>query len=77
MTIGMWLLSLLGVDTSRVTSGLYMVVLGLGMGFLMQMTTLIAQNSVELRDTAWPAAHGCSSSRSSSRSAISRSEVFS
>jgi EmrB/QacA subfamily drug resistance transporter len=50
MTIGMWLLSLLGVDTSRVTSGLYMVVLGLGMGFLMQMTTLVAQNSVEPRD---------------------------
>ena len=46
MTIGMWLLSLLGVNTSRVTSSLYMVVLGLGMGFLMQMTTLIAQNSV-------------------------------
>ncbi len=38
------------VDTSRVTSGLCMVVLGLGMGFLMQMTTLIAQNSVEPRD---------------------------
>jgi hypothetical protein len=38
------------VDTSRVTSGLYMVVLGLGMGFLMQMTTLIAQNSVQPRD---------------------------
>jgi MFS family permease len=50
MTIGMWLLSLLGVDTSRVTAGLYMVVLGLGMGFLMQMTTLVAQNSVEPRD---------------------------
>jgi hypothetical protein len=27
-----------------------MVVLGLGMGFLMQMTTLVAQNSVEPRD---------------------------
>ena len=50
MTLGMCLLSLLGVDTSRVTSGLYMVVLGLGMGFLMQMTTLVAQNSVEPRD---------------------------
>jgi EmrB/QacA subfamily drug resistance transporter len=50
MTIGMWLLSLLGVNTSRVTSSLYMVVLGLGMGFLMQMTTLVAQNSVEPRD---------------------------
>jgi hypothetical protein len=33
-----------------VTAGLFMVVLGLGMGFLMQMTTLLAQNSVEVRD---------------------------
>ena len=38
------------MNTSRVTSGLYMVVLGLGMGFLMQITTLVAQNSVEPRD---------------------------
>ena len=29
---------------------LYMVVLGLGMGFLMQTTMLIAQNSVEQKD---------------------------
>ncbi|HUY51421.1 MAG TPA: MDR family MFS transporter [Streptosporangiaceae bacterium] len=50
MTIGMVLLSLLGVNTSRVTLGLFMVVLGLGMGFLMQMTTLLAQNSVQPRD---------------------------
>ena len=50
MTIGMYLLSLLGVHSSRVTSGLFMVVLGLGMGFLMQMTTLLSQNSVALRD---------------------------
>jgi EmrB/QacA subfamily drug resistance transporter len=50
MTLGMYLLSLLGVNTSRVTSGLYMVVLGLGMGFLMQMTTLLAQNSVHPAD---------------------------
>ncbi len=50
MAVGMYLLSLLGVNTSRVTSGLYMVVLGLGMGFLMQMTTLLAQNSVQPRD---------------------------
>jgi EmrB/QacA subfamily drug resistance transporter len=50
MTIGMFLLSMLGVNTSRVTAGLFMVVLGLGMGFLMQMTTLLAQNSVEVRD---------------------------
>ena len=50
MTVGMFLLSMLGVNTSRVTAGLFMVVLGLGMGFLMQMTTLLAQNSVAVRD---------------------------
>ena len=47
---GMYLLSMFGVNTSRVTSGLFMAVLGLGMGFLMQTTTLLAQNSVEPRD---------------------------
>jgi EmrB/QacA subfamily drug resistance transporter len=50
MAVGMFLLTRLGVDTSRVTSGLYYVVLGLGMGFLMQMVSLIAQNSVEPKD---------------------------
>jgi predicted MFS family arabinose efflux permease len=50
MAGGMYLLSMLGLHTSRVTSGLYMVVLGLGIGFLMQMTTLLAQNSVEPSD---------------------------
>jgi EmrB/QacA subfamily drug resistance transporter len=50
MAVGMYLLSLLGVNTSRATSGLYIVVLGLGMGFLMQTTTLVAQNSVPPRD---------------------------
>jgi EmrB/QacA subfamily drug resistance transporter len=50
MAVGMFLLTRLGVDTSRTTSGIYYVVLGLGMGFLMQMVSLIAQNSVEQRD---------------------------
>jgi len=50
MTIGMFLLSRLGVSTSRLETSLDYVVLGLGMGFLMQMVSLIAQNSVELRD---------------------------
>jgi EmrB/QacA subfamily drug resistance transporter len=50
MALGMYLLSLLGVGTSRLTSGLYMAVLGIGMGFLMQITTTIVQNSVDLRD---------------------------
>jgi len=50
MGAGMWLLSLLGVATTRVNSGLFFVVLGLGMGLLMQTTSMIAQNSVELKD---------------------------
>jgi EmrB/QacA subfamily drug resistance transporter len=47
---GMYLLTQLDVHTTRLTSGLFYVVLGLGMGFLMQMVSLIAQNSVEQRD---------------------------
>jgi len=50
MVAGMALLSLLDVDTTKTMSALYMVVLGAGMGFLMQTTLLIAQNSVEQRD---------------------------
>ncbi|MBE1487164.1 MDR family MFS transporter [Plantactinospora soyae] len=50
MTIGMVLLMLLDVDTSKTESSLYMVVLGVGMGFLMQTSMLIAQNSVEQKD---------------------------
>ena len=50
MAVGMFLLTRLGVNTSRTTSGVYYVVLGLGMGFLMQMVSLIAQNSVGPRD---------------------------
>jgi EmrB/QacA subfamily drug resistance transporter len=50
MTIAMYLLTGLSLSTSLVTSGLYFVVLGVGMGFLMQITTLVAQNSVAPRD---------------------------
>ncbi len=50
MAAGMGLLSLLDVDTSKAQSSLYMVVLGVGMGFLMQTSMLIAQNSVEQKD---------------------------
>jgi hypothetical protein len=50
MTIGMFMLSRLGVSTTRLETSLDYLVLGLGMGFLMQMVSLIAQNSVELRD---------------------------
>ncbi|MYS24927.1 DHA2 family efflux MFS transporter permease subunit [Streptomyces sp. SID4948] len=50
MTVGLYLLSTMDVHTSRLMSGLFMAVLGAGMGFVMQITMLIAQNSVELKD---------------------------
>ncbi|GAO06801.1 putative drug resistance protein [Streptomyces lydicamycinicus] len=50
ITAGLTLLSLMDTDTTRFTSGAYMAVLGAGMGFLMQTTMLIAQNSVEMKD---------------------------
>ncbi|MEU9554841.1 MDR family MFS transporter [Streptomyces fumanus] len=50
MTVGLYLLSLMDTATSRFTSGLYMAVVGLGMGCLMQITMLVAQNSVEMKD---------------------------
>ncbi|MFJ8194911.1 MDR family MFS transporter [Streptomyces sp. NPDC096094] len=50
MTVGLYLLSLMDTDTSRFTSGVYMAVVGLGMGCLMQITMLVAQNSVEMKD---------------------------
>ncbi|MEU8395136.1 MDR family MFS transporter [Nonomuraea sp. NPDC048892] len=50
MTAGMGLLSTMGVTTPSWTTGVFIAVLGLGMGFLMQTTMLIAQNSVEQRD---------------------------
>ncbi|GII96653.1 MDR family MFS transporter [Sinosporangium siamense] len=50
MALGTFLLSLQRVDTSNWTTAIYIAVLGFGMGFLMQMTMLIAQNSVEQKD---------------------------
>ncbi|MEU7149828.1 MDR family MFS transporter [Streptomyces sp. NPDC045456] len=50
ITAGLALLSLMDTGTTRFTSGVYMAVLGAGMGFLMQTTMLIAQNSVEMKD---------------------------
>jgi EmrB/QacA subfamily drug resistance transporter len=50
MTVAIYLLTHLGPHTTRVTSALFFVVLGVGMGFLMQITSLIVQNSVEQKD---------------------------
>jgi EmrB/QacA subfamily drug resistance transporter len=50
LAVALYLLSMMTVHTSRTTSALFMVLLGIGMGCLMQTTVLIAQNSVGLRD---------------------------
>jgi EmrB/QacA subfamily drug resistance transporter len=50
MTLGMALLSFVDVFTTKTQLALFMSALGLGMGFLMQTTMLIAQNSVEQKD---------------------------
>jgi EmrB/QacA subfamily drug resistance transporter len=50
MGVGCWLLSTMGVGTTRVESSVYMAVLGLGMGMVIQVMVLAVQNSVEHRD---------------------------
>ena len=50
MTLGIWLLSRLDADTSRVTQSLFMGVVGLGIGLVMQVLVLAVQNAVEARD---------------------------
>ena len=46
MTIGLFLLSHLGVDTSTLVAALYMLVLGMGLGSVMQVLVLVVQNTV-------------------------------
>jgi EmrB/QacA subfamily drug resistance transporter len=50
MTVGIYMLTHLSVNTTRTTSAICFVVLGIGMGFLMQITSLIVQNSVPQKD---------------------------
>jgi MFS family permease len=50
MTVGMFMLSRIGVHSTRTTTALDYVVIGLGMGLMMQLVSLISQNAVELRD---------------------------
>ena len=50
MVVGMLVLLLLGVNTPTLVASALTLVLGIGMGFIMQNTTLITQNSVALRD---------------------------
>ncbi|MBT8161860.1 MULTISPECIES: MDR family MFS transporter [Arthrobacter] len=50
MAVGLYLFSTMGLDTPAWQSGVYMAVLGAGMGCMMQTTNLIAQNSVQITD---------------------------
>jgi EmrB/QacA subfamily drug resistance transporter len=50
MAAGLGLMSTMGVGTAGWVSSLFMVALGIGMGFLMQTTNLVMQNAVEQRD---------------------------
>ncbi len=50
MSVGMFLLSRIGATTSEGTVSLFMVVLGLGLGLVMQVLVLAVQSSVERGD---------------------------
>ncbi|MEU0002922.1 MDR family MFS transporter [Streptomyces sp. NPDC006314] len=50
LTAGTLLLATMDTDTSRTTAGCGMALVGLGMGFTLQLGGTLAQNSVELRD---------------------------
>jgi EmrB/QacA subfamily drug resistance transporter len=47
---GLFLLSTMDVGTSRLTSGIYMTVLGIGLGLTMQVLVVSTQNAVPVRD---------------------------
>ncbi len=49
-TVGMFLLSTMHAQTSFWVSGLYMAIMGLGVGAAMQVTVLVVQNSAAYRD---------------------------
>jgi EmrB/QacA subfamily drug resistance transporter len=50
MAFGMYLLSTMGPTTTQLRASLYMVVLGLGLGMVMQVLVLAVQNAVDPRD---------------------------
>jgi EmrB/QacA subfamily drug resistance transporter len=49
-TVGMYLMSRLGVNTSATERGIYMLILGLGLGMTMPVLTLAVQNALPLKD---------------------------
>ena len=49
-TVGMALLSVMQADTPLLLTSLYMIILGLGVGSVMQVTLLVVQNAVDHRE---------------------------
>lgn len=49
-TLGLFLLSTMDASTSQLTSGAYMVVVGVGLGCCMQILVVATQNAVPVRD---------------------------
>lgn len=49
-TVGIYLLSTMNADTSQLITSIYMIIVGMGMGFCMQTMVLIVQNSVPAKD---------------------------
>ncbi len=50
MAVGLYLMSTMGVGTSRLESSAYMFLLGAGMGLIIQVMVLAVQNSVDQKD---------------------------
>jgi DNA-binding MarR family transcriptional regulator len=50
MTIGAYLLSLIGVHTSALVTGAYMFVFGIGLGLIQQVLVVAVQNAVSYED---------------------------
>jgi predicted MFS family arabinose efflux permease len=50
MSTGLYLMSTMGADTSRFATSAYMVVFGVGFGFVTQVLVLALQNGVDRRD---------------------------
>ena len=50
MTIGLYLMSRIGVDTGAWTMAAYMAVFGLGLGFILQVLTVAVQNAVQYEE---------------------------
>lgn len=50
LSFGLWLFSHLGMTTSEVTIGIWMAIIGLGLGMFMQIPTLATQNAVDHKE---------------------------